>query len=324
MDIYFCDNYGKLYEGIEQGEAVSWKYEGPEGVVKSQFIIREIPMKLNGKTWFDIITPYGYGGPVIEEIKTTKEALVAAYEKAFGLYCSSRSITSEFVRFHPIVGNGLDFQSVYQSDLIRKTIGTNLKDYENPIQQEFSKSCRKKIRQALNKGVTWRVTEAPENLDVFLPIYYSTMDRNNAQDYYYFDEAYFENCLKYFREHLILVEAIFEEKTIAAGLCFVSEQTVHIHLSGTLSEYLYLSPAYILRYAATVWGEEHGYEIVFHGGGRTNESDDPLYTFKKQFGCHTLLDFYVGRKIWNLGVYQKLCVLSGKKGNTDFFPSYRG
>ena len=35
------------------------------------------------------------------------------------------------------------------------------------------KTCRKNIRQALNKGVTYRVTKSPENIDSFKEIYYS-------------------------------------------------------------------------------------------------------------------------------------------------------
>ena len=40
-----------------------------------------------------------------------------------------------------------------------------------------------------------------------------------------------ENTLKYFRKNVILVEAIFEGKTIAAGFYFIYNKTIHIHLS---------------------------------------------------------------------------------------------
>ena len=63
------------------------------------------------------------------------------------------NIVSEFIRFHPICQNALDFKEIYNATCIRKTLGTNLEKYDNPIQEEFSKSCRKNIRQALNKGI---------------------------------------------------------------------------------------------------------------------------------------------------------------------------
>lgn len=256
MDIYFDKNYGKLYEKAEGGKAVCWKYSGEEGQISNQFILRKIPYDSGKEEWYDIVTPYGYGGPVIERISTSKEELIVAYEKAFGEYCRKNRIVSEFVRFHPIINNGADFQSIYNSQCIRHTVGTNLKAYDDPVTVEFSKKCRKNIRQALNKGVTWKITEIPDRLDGFREIYYSTMDRNNAGKYYYFDDEYFSNCLKWYKKQLLVVEAIYEKKTIAAGLCFISGNTIHIHLSGTLSEYLYLSPAYILRYAITIFGKK--------------------------------------------------------------------
>ena len=317
MDIYFEENYGKLYEKMEGGKQEIFTFSCEYGKVRHQFIKRTI----NGE-WFDLITPYGYGGPVIEET-TNKGALVAAFEKAFSQYCSENKIVSEFVRFHPIVENGPDFAPVYDSKWDRHTVGTNIKVYDDPVAEEFSKSCRKNIRQALNKGVTYTVTKAPETLDGFMEIYFDTMDRNSASDYYYFDKAYFDTCLQYFRENILLVEAVFEDKTIAAGMYFISDGTVHIHLSGTRTEYLHLSPAYILRYAVAQWAKGKGLSMIHHGGGRSNSEEDALYKFKKQFGKNTQLDFYIGRKIWNQEVYDLLCEKVNADRSSSFFPLYR-
>ena len=102
---------------------------------------------------------------------------------------------------------------------MRKTLITKL-DEEDVIQNQFSKSARKNIRRALNKGITYKITKTPDNINSFKEIYYSTMDRNNATDYYYFDDEYFENVLKYYRENLLFVEAYFEDKVIASRNIF--------------------------------------------------------------------------------------------------------
>ena len=60
-----------------------------------------------------------------------------------------------------------------------------------------------------------------------------------------------------------------------------------------------MSPAYILRYAVTVWGKENGYKLIHHGGGRSNSEEDSLYLFKKNFAKLYDTDFYIGKKIWN-------------------------
>lgn len=319
-DLYFDENYGKLYENTENGKAEIFKYEDENGVVSNQFIKRNIPMI---QDYYDIVTPYGYGGPIIEESKN-KEILLQNYNEVFKRYCEKNNIVSEFVRFHPIINNALDFKKIYDVVYMRKTLGTNLEKYNDPIQEEFSKSCRKNIRQCKNKGITAVVTEAPKDISKFKEIYYSTMKRNNATDYYYFKDEYFNKILQYFPQNILTVEAIYEGKTIAMGLYFIYNQILHIHLSGTLTEYLYLSPAYMLRYGATLWAKEHGYKLIHHGGGRSNSLEDSLYLFKKNFARNTEFDFYIGKKIWNEKIYNKLCEekhIDPEK--IDFFPAYR-
>lgn len=324
-DIYFDPGYGALYEAAEGGKALCWRYEGPEGGVDHQFILRKIPVEAEDGPWFDLVTPYGYGGPVIRYLNPgyEKEALVRAFERSFSQYCGEQRIVSEFVRFHPLEENAQDFASVYHSECIRRTVGTNLKDFDDPVAAEFSSGCRKQIRRALAKGITWRVTSGPESLGEFEEIYRSTMERNQAADYYDFGHSYFSNCLARFRAHILLIEAVYEGKTIAAGLYFAWGNRLHAHLSGTRSEFLHLSPAYLIQYAAVVWGKAHGYELVHRGGGRTNSPEDSLYLFKKKFGQHTQFDFFVGRRVWNRAVYDRLCRLRGITGETDYFPAYR-
>lgn len=323
LDIYFDNNYGKLYEKAESSKAEVFEFKSSLGIVKNQFMMREIPLLLDGYKYFDITTPYGYGGPCIAQCVNDKKTLLEDYYKAFKEYCNENKIVSEFVRFHPILNNLADFNSIYKTQVIRSTLGTNLKDYDDPIQSEFSKGCRKNIRRALNKGITYRVIEKPESMNSFKEIYYSTMDRNNASDYYYFDDEYFKDCLKYFKENIVLVEAVFKNKAIAASFCFAYKKIIHIHLSGTLSEYLYLSPAYILRYAVILWGKQKSYELIHHGGGTSNTREDKLFLFKKQFAQNTEFEFGVGRNIWNEDIYNRLCNCVGVDSNCEYFPAYR-
>ena len=325
LDIYFNENYAKLYEKTENGRAENFHFKSELGEVKNLFLIREIPIKINGETYYDIVTPYGYGGPVITSLRQgKKDELIQEFNESFLEYCNQKSIVSEFVRFHPMIGNAKDFSSIYNLSCIRKTLGTNLKDFTEPVKSEFSKSCRKNIRRALNKGVTYEVVEKPKDIGDFKQIYYSTMNRNNATDYYYFNDEYFDKILSFFPNNILIVKANYEGKTIAQGLYFIYGKYIHIHLSGTLSKYLKLSPAYILRYAVTLWGKEKGYHMIHHGGGRTNSEEDGLYKFKKSFAKNTEFDFNIGKKVWNKEIYIKLCEVSGGiKNSKNYFPAYR-
>ena len=55
------------------------------------------------------------------------------------------------------------------------------------------------------------------------------MDRNKADDFIIL-MTIISQCLKLLREHLLLVEVVYEDQIIAAGLYFVYDKTIHMHL----------------------------------------------------------------------------------------------
>lgn len=320
-DIYFLKEYAELHEKIEKGEADFFEVKSKNGWITHSFIKREISIDGEFTGYYDLITPYGYGGPIIhssENINSLKKEFVESFEK----YCLSNKIVTEFVRFHPLINNEKDFRYLYDTEFTRKTVGTNLSDFETPFQEEFSKSCRKKINKQLRDGMTYEIIEAPNDASEFLEFYHSTMDRNRADEFYYFNKDYFNNIIKEMKENVVLVKALYEEKPIAMGFYLIYEDYIHIHLSGTLSEYLNYSPAYMLRYGIVKWGKENKYKMIHHGGGRTDSESDGLYKFKRQFGKNTEFDFYIGKKVWNEEIYEELTEGSGQ--GEKFFPAYRG
>lgn len=315
-DIYFDKNYGKLYEKIEHGTAEIFKYEDENGIIENQYIKTIVPNNINENIYYIITTPYGYGGPRIISCKPNKKAdLLNAYEQNYKNFCLNNGIIYEFIRFHPLVNNAYDFQFMYDIKLRRKTLGTNLTISQDPIRDEFTNKCRATIRNSINKGVEFTVKENPSSLYEFKHLYYETMERNNADLDYFFDDDYFDKLLKYYRKNIILAQAYFNGKLIAATISFIYDKIIEGHLNGVLNDYLYLSPASVLIYAIALWGIENGYSIIHHGGGRTADLDDRLYLFKKKFSRNTSFDYYVSEKIWNKEIYNKLYNSLGNKGS---------
>ncbi|EGA90051.1 hypothetical protein GPDM_07210 [Planococcus donghaensis MPA1U2] len=323
-DIYFEKEYAHLYEEIENGKCEEFIFKHSLGVVRYLFIKCEVPIKLDDQVYYDLVTPYGYGGPrIVEGNSEDKQELVTAFKQAFGEYCIDNHIVTEFVRFHPIIRNHLDFQSAYDLTFKRYTIQTRLADIPDPILTEYSASSRRDIRRGLKAGVEYRVIDHPHDLTNFKELYYSTMERNAAEKIYYFDDVYFQRCIDGLGDYLVVVEASYKGKVIGMSLNFVYGDYIHIHLTGTLQEYHELAPAYILQYALVLWGKENDKKLIHHGGGRTGELDDKLYLFKKKFGRNEDLEYYIGRKIWNYVAYEKLCQVVNISSDTDYFPAYR-
>ena len=323
-DIYFDERYGRLFEKIESGRFRVFEFEHKSGTIRHSFIKREIPMQLSGHQYYDLVTPYGYGGPqILHCAEGKKEELVQAFEKAFQRYCADNDVVSEFVRFHPLLENAQDFLACYDAVYLRDTVGTNLEDGEASIDLEFSKSTRKNIRRALKSGVEYRTVLNPQDLSSFKRIYYATMERNGADSFYYFGDEYFEDLMALLGGNVLLVEVLYGGQVIGAGLNFVYGRFAHTHLSGTLAEFNHLSAASVLNYALALWGMEHGVALIHGGGGRSNSPDDRLYLFKKQFGRQTGFKFYTGRKIWHEGVYNDLGAQLDACEKSEFFPAYR-
>ena len=323
-DIYFDENYGKLYEKVEDGTAVVFKCETENGIIINQFIKRKIPIDMGNKEYYDIVTPYGYGGPYVDKC-INKDKLLKDYENNFNKYCIDNNIVAEFVRFHPIKKNYLDFKDIYNCSFNRYTLATNIKDYDDPVKSEFSRHCRKTIKHILKNGISFKLIDKPtlDDLDVFKRIYFLNMKRKDAEEYYFFDDKYFLDILDIYKDNIIIAEAIYEDKVIAAGLYFYTDNLIHAHLSGTDTEYLYLSPAYILKYGTALWAKENNVDFIHYGGGTSTDMDNSLFLFKSKFAQNTKFEFWIGKKIWNKEIYDKLCEKVNVSKDEEFFPAYR-
>lgn len=325
MDIYFEEKYGRLYEEIEDGKLEVFEYSGKLGSIRNMFIKREIPTKIDNIKYYDLITPYGYGGPIIvtcnDELK--KDELVKGYYDKFKEYCLKNKIVSEFIRFHPINKNYEDFTNIFETKYLRKTVVTNLKEHENPFQEEFKKRARTEIRKALREGVTYNIYHSPKNLTKFKELYYSTMNRRGADEYYYFTEQYFDNMLNYLNKNILVIELVYKSQVIASELYFIKNKMMYVHLLGYDENYMHLNANGVLEYAASIWGKKNSFDYIHHGGGITNNEDDSLLIAKRKFGQNEDRKFYIGKKIWNLDIYEKLCAIEAVNETIDFFPAYR-
>src|SRR5690606_36481399 len=160
-------------------------------------------------------------------------------------------------------------------------------------------------------------------LKLFKEFYYKTLQKNQAEDIYFFTDDYFDKCLALLGPSILLIEAIYEGEVIGMILNFVHGDYVHIHLSGTLQETIHLSPVYIMMQTLTIWAKEQNMKLIHSGGGRTSSPDDKLFQFKKRFGKHTEFNYYFGYKIWNPSVYERLMEAVGAVPNSPCFPAYR-
>lgn len=328
IDIYYSPGYCEIYQKNNEGIAKLFVYEDESGYVYYPFLMREINELEVGKNlkekYYDIITPYGYGGPIhaLKE-EGNLEGLKKNFFNAFEAFCVQNNIVSEFVRFHPLIKNHLFSNEFLNPVAIRSTIYMDIEN-EDRIWSNIISKNRNMIRKAEKNGIS---VEQNDNLEKFEELYYQTMDKNQATEYYYFNHEYFTSTMKNLKDNIKIFNAVLDGKVIASTMIMFKNKYMHYHLSGSDREYIKLAPNNLLLYKVALWGMDNGFKY-FHLGGGYRGNDDSLFSFKKSFSKEGILDFYIGKKIHNSEIYNLLveelkCLEDNDFEDNGFFPLYR-
>ena len=327
-DVYYLSGYVKAFEHNGDGKAmlIYFESDSPEktraiNVVMKRDISDFSPFSkhLQKNEFFDIVTPYGYGGFIVEgeNIRQLKEE----YEQ----FCKKEHIVSEFVRFHPILENRKALDSVYDTVHLGNTVFMDASD-EETIWQNLTSKNRNMIRKAQKEGLKVFWGRDPQIIQSFIQIYNETMDKDAASDYYYFDKAFYESILEDLKHNAIWFYSMKDEEIAAISIFMFCNGQMHYHLSGSKRKFSSFAPTNLLLYEAAVWASKNGYKTLHLGGG-VGAAKDSLYKFKKAFSRNEDSAFCIGKKIFDNDAYQKLVGLRLEEASFDeessFFPLYR-
>ncbi|WP_177244037.1 GNAT family N-acetyltransferase [Alkalibacterium sp. 20] len=320
-DMCLSLEYVQLYEKKEKGEAKTFHFRSEYGEIEHSYIKREIPIQLNGKTYYDITSAYGYGGPIIREANNP-EKLFEQYNAAFAEECSKNQIVSAFYRFHVIESK----EATEYFDGKLEFIGPNVvRDLSAPLDQNMHKSVRTSVRHAKSNGLSAEFHTSDEALSEFIRIYTETMKRNDASDYYYFNSSFFHELQQKLKGHYVFSQAILEGKVISSFLTLIGSKYGFGFLGGTSSEYLSYGTSTFLEYETMNWLKNNGLQYYIIGGGMKGE--DNLFRFKKKFDKEGIYPFYVGKKIYDKNIYDQLLESRRQEviisPDESFFPLYR-
>lgn len=157
-------------------------------------------------------------------------------------------------------------------------------------------------------------------------MYNDTMDKDNATDYYYFKDAFYNSILNDLKYHALIFYAVYKSKKIAMSIIIFANQHMHYHFSASDRHHQHLAPTNLLLFEAACWGSENGFK-TFHLGGGVGNCEDNLFKFKSSFNRNSDNIFVIGRKIFDEEKYKELVeirkVEGGLDSNSKFFPKYR-
>lgn len=320
-DVFYLPEYVEAFKIHGDGEPILFYYNDGRTRAMNVVMKRDIAKveffkdKIEENKYFDLSSPYGYGGFIIEGEDYKK------VNKSYEEYCKKNNIICEFVRFHLLE----NYQEKYDGDAINIKHNIIRKLDMNPEEMlmDFEHKVRKNIKKANRNNLQIQIDENGKTLEEFLRIYYSTMDRNHAEQEYYFDKSFFKK-LNEMKENIVYFNVIYEGKVISTELVVYSPNNCYSYLGGTLSEYFDLRPNDFLKYEIIKWAYNKGINNFILGGGYGGE-DDGIYRYKKSFAPNGIYDFYIGKNIFDKRIYKKLVKIREENGKIDknFFPIYR-
>ncbi|WP_062059410.1 GNAT family N-acetyltransferase [Aquimarina longa] len=299
-------------------------------IIIMPFVFREIKLKNKEYPYFDVISPYGYSGPLFNTADICKEDSIQFWGYVDEWY-RDNDVVTEFIRF-----SLNENHYAYSGNLI-KTLsnvkGSFLGNFEDQW-SAFHPKVRNNFRKAVNYNLEFKIFHKKEItkdiIKIFNDIYIDTMNRNNADSIYFFSNAYFENLILSNTDNFTIAIVYYENIPISIELIIRYKDTIYAFLGGTNAEYFSYRPNDFLRVKIIEWAIEKGIKYYVLGGGM--KDGDGLYKSKKSlFPKDEDANFYTGRKIINEKIYDELCSYANadycqvhKENLKDyFFPFYR-
>lgn len=319
-DVYYLSGYVKAFQIHGDGIPQLMFYENNS--LRAMYVYMKRNTQIDGL--YDSISPYGYGG-VLFEGDTTLENLHAFWD-SYIKKMNDLNIVCNFVRYHPVLNNALPMKEISNVIDLGKTIAFDLSSPDIIWENIISKN-RNMIRKAEKNGIEIHHSRNYELFVDFIKIYNSTMDRDEADKYYYFGEEFYKSIFEDLNDNYEIFYATYEGNIIAMSIILFANKQMHYHLSGSLMEFRNLAPSNLLLYKAALWGYEQGYK-TFHLGGGVGSGEDNLYKFKAAFNKNSDYQFSIGKQIFNKEKYDELVNLRVMENsdfdiNSSFFPLYR-
>ena len=319
-DVYYLSGYVKAFQLHGDGDPQLLYYEAE--VLKAIYVYMKRKTAIEG--YYDSVTPYGYGGVLFDG--DTSEANLHVFWKAYVEKMKEEGIVDNFVRYHPVLANAIPMKQISTVIDLGKTIAFDLASPEVIWENIISKN-RNMIRKAEKNGITIEHGKGMDLLDQFTTIYNATMDKDHAEEYYYFKRPFYESIHNDLNDNYEMFYAMYEGRPIAMSIMIFANGRLNYHLSGSDIEYRNLAPSNLLLYKAALWGGGQGCK-TFHLGGGVGSGEDNLYKFKAAFNKNSDYQFSIGKEIFDQEKYDELVALRAKQDldfdpESKYFPLYR-
>ena len=275
-----------------------WLYQDNSEVLCYPFLLSPVILQGDGgqalTTEFrDISGIYGYSGPLRS---TDDTAFLTQAWQAFDQWAQEQRVVSEFIRFSTYVDNKSWAHPETSVEYNRPVAIAWLPGDADTFKSQLISKTRNMIRKALKSGLVEREVDVREALPEFRALYQQTMGRNQANDFFMYDDAYYDRLLSLPSGELVLFAVYQQNEMVAAAMGLVHEQMAFYHLGASNLEASRLGAGNLALFAMASALIDRGVKCFSVGGGRTTADDDPLFRFKKS-NATSVGEFYIGKRV---------------------------
>jgi len=294
VDVCQMPEYHVAYSGrIKGSEPLMWRCEDGERSFCYPFLLTPVAIGGAKTDYVDISSIYGYSGP----LSTTDDpAFLKNAWVAFDQWAAKKKVIAEFTRFSLYADNRDMAHPGTRVEFNRPSAVSRLPGSEEALLAALGKKTRNMIRKAEKAGLRARELVPEDGVAAFRSLYEETMDRNEASEFFLYDDTYYGLLLSLPAGELRLFGVFDGRNMVAAAMALVHKNGALYHLGASLPAYAKSGAGNLSMFAMSRTLMESGVEFLTVGGGRTTKKDDPLFRFKKNNAMDTG-KFYIGKRI---------------------------
>lgn len=320
-DTYHLPGYVQMEAGTLGGEAMAFRYRDGDRHLLLPMVLRSVP----DTPWNDAVSPYGYPG-LASNVPATDESFWRAACTHLVDLLESVSALTFFVRLNPIHEAPRHVLSEFGAVMHHgATVAIDLTLSPEEMWARTRSNHRYQIRRARRAGLRM-VIDDWSRVETFAEIYYETMRRVGADNFYFFARDYFEELHAALGKHAHLALVESEDEVLGGGVFLESCGIVQYHLGASRTSGLVLQPTKLMFDEIRRWAKDRNNSVLHLGGGVGGEGN-PLFHFKTGFSDWQL-PFYTWRIITNDRAYidvvgSRIAGPEGHDHGEQYFPAYR-
>ena len=303
---FFTSQYYESYLEIEKGAIECFCcYLDEDNFLFYPYLRRDINSlgyDLSAK-FYDIAGAYGYNGPIG---KVSEPDFVKYFNTSLKNYLQQSNVVTEFVRYCPIINNRIFHSYTNQIDVLDNVYIDLSKGIDDVWNNSFEAKVRNIYRKAEKYNLITHIYKGEEiileYIDLFYNIYINTMERNCAEQYYFFDKSFFINIIDKMDESILICITYLENLPISSELVLIGPRIAYGFLWGNLKEYYSYNANTFQKWKLIKYLFNKGIEKYSLGGSISR--NDNIYKFKKSFAKNCINPFYIGIYVHQPDIYE--------------------